>query len=309
MLRSRLITGISLIAGLLGLVWLDSALESWPLSGLWRTIADTLGWHHDTAPRGTVVFLLALALVPLIAREATRMLEHVNVAASRRLAMVAATTTFVALALVPSLTSTHTATAIDATVLVGVFVAGLIRFSRGHNVHGVMAATGGLLLVTVYAGVLTAFWIFIRRDHSAWLLVGAMLTTKSCDIGAYFTGVSIGRHKLIPWLSPKKTWEGLVGGVVTAAVVGCVLAVASEQLPNAADHVAWWIGAVGGAIVGVVGQCGDLAESLFKRDAGLKDSGRLLPGMGGVLDVLDSPLLTGPAIYWLLVLSRGGDGG
>jgi phosphatidate cytidylyltransferase len=158
----------------------------------------------------------------------------------------------------------------------------------------------------VYGGVLLGFWMLLRLEHSAWVLVGGVLTTKSCDIGAYFTGMSIGRHKMIPWLSPKKSWEGLAGGIVTATAVGALLAhYGSTQLASEADHIPWWVGAVGGALVAVIGQAGDLAESAFKRDAGLKDSGRILPGMGGVLDVLDSPLFTGPVVYWLLRLTVG----
>jgi phosphatidate cytidylyltransferase len=145
--------------------------------------------------------------------------------------------------------------------------------------------------------------MLIRLEHSPWLLVGAILTTKACDIGAYFTGMSIGRHKMIPWLSPKKTWEGLAGGIVFASAVGAALAHFSVHLASAADHYPWWVGAILGALVAVIGQAGDLAESAFKRDAGVKDSGSILPGMGGVLDVLDSPLLAGPVVYWLLRLA------
>jgi phosphatidate cytidylyltransferase len=112
--------------------------------------------------------------------------------------------------------------------------------------------------------------------------------------------MSIGRHKMIPWLSPKKTWEGLAGGVVVASAVGALLAHFGSPYLEEADRVSWVLGAIGGALMAVVGQAGDLAESAFKRDAGLKDSGRVLPGMGGVLEVLDSPLFTGPVVYWLL---------
>jgi phosphatidate cytidylyltransferase len=266
-------------------------------------LAATIGITETPPPRGAVLFVVALALVPLMAREATRMLERTGLMASRTLAMTAATITFAVAASLPFVRSPLEAAALAGTLFLGLLVAGLIRFSRGQNVRGVMAATGGLLLVCVYAGILMAFWMLIRHDHSAWVLVGAILTTKSCDIGAYFTGVSIGRHKLIPWLSPGKTWEGLLGGVAAAAAVGAGLALLSARLPQPADHIHWAVGLVGGVLVALIGQFGDLAESLLKRDAGVKDSGTLLPGMGGVLDVLDSPLMAGPAVYWLLALS------
>ncbi len=303
MLRYRLITGPILILLILGVVWLESAMETWTLTGRWHDLAASVGWQGERAPRGIAIFLMALLLVPLMARETARMIESVGIASSTTLAMVSATVTYVAVSLLPLLHSPVAATALGGTLALGLLVAGLLRFSRGHNVNGVMAATGGLLLVAVYSGVLITFWLLIRHDHSAWVLVAAILTTKSCDIGAYFTGVSIGRHKMIEWLSPKKTWEGLMGGVVTAAAVGTGLALLSSRLTDPVDHVPWWIGTIGGVLVALVGQFGDLAESLFKRDAGLKDSGRLLPGMGGVLDVLDSPLMTGPVVYWLLVFA------
>jgi phosphatidate cytidylyltransferase len=108
---------------------------------------------------------------------------------------------------------------------------------------------------------------------------------------------------MIPWLSPKKSWEGLVGGVATATLVGSGLAALSARCDSPNDQIPIWVGALGGALVALIGQAGDLAESAFKRDSGLKDSGRILPGMGGVLDVLDSPLFTGPVVYWLLRLT------
>jgi phosphatidate cytidylyltransferase len=119
---------------------------------------------------------------------------------------------------------------------------------------------------------------------------------KFTDIGAYFTGKSIGRHKLIAWLSPGKTWEGLIGGLLVAALVGAACA------PFLVE-VEWWQGLIFGAIFGFVGQCGDLLESLMKRDAEVKDSGNTIPGFGGVLDVIDSPLVTAPVAYLLFSLA------
>lgn len=289
MLRQRLITGPLLIAFIVGLVWLDERLgASAPVA------AGPLGG------RGTMLFLLGLAVAPMIARETSRMLAAVGVATREWLAMAASAAAFATLVLVTRAASPALTASIVATLFVAILVGGLLVFSRGHNVKGVLAGTAGLLLATVYGGVLLAFWPLIRVDHSAWVLVGAVLTTKSCDIGAYFTGVSIGRHRMIEWLSPKKTWEGLAGGVLTSTVVGSLLAWASASLPESRDHVPVLAGALGGLLAGVVGQVGDLSESLFKRDAGIKDSGRILPGMGGVLDVLDSLLLTGPVFLWLL---------
>lgn len=286
MLRYRLITGPLLIALILGVVWLD---EWWQAT-------------HPSCMPGAILFVVSLGVVALTSRETSRILDEVGVPTREWLTMATSMAAFATVALLPVLPSGHAAGAAIGTLLVAVFVASLAVFSRGQNVKGVVAATGGVLFSATYTGVLLAFWLLLRQQHSAWLLVGAILTTKSCDTGAYFTGVSIGRHKLIPWLSPKKTWEGLAGGVATAAIVGGLLALASTRLASPNDHLPWWLGAVGGVVVALVGQFGDLSESLFKRDAGRKDSGRLLPGMGGVLDVLDSPLMAGPAVYWLLAL-------
>jgi phosphatidate cytidylyltransferase len=292
MLWQRLITGPLLIALILGVVWFDASLDA---------AADARGLPH-----GLVLFGFAALLSVLIAREVASFLKAAGIPASPTAAAIAAL-----LGLAGTSASTLLRTQVGvaggvATAVTLMLLVALLRMSRDRDPKGSLMLVGGTLLAGVYGGVLLGFWMLLRLEHSAWVLVGGVLTTKSCDIGAYFTGMSIGRHKMIPWLSPKKSWEGLAGGIVTATVVGALLAhYGSAQLASEADHIPWWVGAVGGALVAVIGQAGDLAESAFKRDAGLKDSGRILPGMGGVLDVLDSPLFTGPVVYWLLRLTVG----
>ena len=118
----------------------------------------------------------------------------------------------------------------------------------------------------------------------------------------------MGKHKLIPWLSPGKTIEGFIGGLVFSGIIGAAAAAIFHHWGGAggrlADIAIHWVllgGFFSGVILGAVGQLGDLLESLLKRDAGVKDSGAL-PGFGGVLDILDSPLLAAPVAYWLLKL-------
>jgi len=286
MLWQRLITGPLLIAFILGVVWLDASLD-----------ADAAA---RGLPPGLVLFGLLCALAALIAREITAFLRAASAPVSATVCALAALLGLAGTA-GATLAPTHVGVAgVVATALALMLLAALLRMSRDRDPKGSLLLVGGALLAGVYGGVLPGFWMLVRLEHTPWLLVGAILTTKASDIGAYFTGMSIGRNKMIPWLSPKKTWEGLAGGVVFAAAVGAALAHFSAQLPLESDRYPWWVGAVAGALAAVIGQAGDLAESAFKRDAGLKDSGRILPGMGGVLDVLDSPLFTGPLFYWLL---------
>ncbi|RPI58417.1 MAG: CDP-archaeol synthase [Planctomycetaceae bacterium] len=128
-----------------------------------------------------------------------------------------------------------------------------------------------------------------------------LVAVKCTDIGAYFTGSAIGRHKLIPWLSPGKTWEGLLGGMAAAAGVS-VLAVWAMDIHIAGSALPFWRAVVFGVVVGLIGQFGDLSESLMKRSVNVKDSGAVVPEFGGVLDILDSPLLAAPAGYLMLTM-------
>jgi phosphatidate cytidylyltransferase len=121
-----------------------------------------------------------------------------------------------------------------------------------------------------------------------------IVVTKMTDVGAYLVGSRFGRHKMMPILSPKKTWEGLAGGVAVA--IGCgQLLVAAFPVQLAAIQPRWVF--LIGAVIAFVSVIGDLAESVVKRDARIKDSGRLIPGIGGVLDLIDSILFTAPVLY------------
>jgi phosphatidate cytidylyltransferase len=118
--------------------------------------------------------------------------------------------------------------------------------------------------------------------------------TWSCDSMAYFFGIKFGKHKLLPRISPEKSWEGAIGGVVFAVVAGFVY----QQIY--AHFLSWFDILVLGVSVGILAQVGDLVESLIKRDAHMKDAATTIPGHGGVLDRFDSLLFTAPMIYYYL---------
>ena len=171
--------------------------------------------------------------------------------------------------------------------------------SRSRNLAVVTWSYG--IAGPIYVGFLLAHALMLREFDEVgdlgrnWLLL-ALLVTFATDTGAYLTGRAIGRHTMAPSISPNKTWEGAIGGfafaVVIALAVGALL-----QL-----SVPLWQRALMGAVVGVVAQLGDLAESRLKRASGVKDAGSILPGHGGVLDRLDSIVLVLPVVYYLVAL-------
>jgi len=177
-------------------------------------------------------------------------------------------------------------------IVAGVFLEQMIR----HRLDAAVARVGATLLAVAYLGVGTAIVLAIRVDKGVPALILFLAAVKCADIGAYFTGSAIGRHKLIAWLSPGKSWEGLFGGLAAAAGVSILVV----WLFGMRMSLAW--AAIFGCVVGAIGQFADLCESLLKRSASIKDSGALVPEFGGVLDVLDSPLLAAPAAYVMLSL-------
>ncbi len=133
-------------------------------------------------------------------------------------------------------------------------------------------------------------------QYGEYLTLFMIITVWICDTGAYFTGRLLGRHKLNKEVSPKKTWEGAVGGTLLA--VGGALLMRHLFLPTFLSvHAAVWLG----LLVAVVGQVSDLSESLIKRSTGVKDSSHLLPGHGGFLDRFDSYLLLAPIFYYTVI--------
>jgi phosphatidate cytidylyltransferase len=160
----------------------------------------------------------------------------------------------------------------------------------GCGTRGVFANCGANCLVLCYAGLLSSFCVGIRVEFGVWPLLMFVFAVKSSDIGAYAVGTAMGRHKLAPVVSPKKTWEGLAGGMAASAIVALLFGVVC-------DIMIWPLAVVFGLASAVIGQLGDLAESMLKRDAEQKDSSARVPGFGGVLDIVDSPLVVAPFAY------------
>ncbi|MBN1807899.1 MAG: phosphatidate cytidylyltransferase [Planctomycetes bacterium] len=167
----------------------------------------------------------------------------------------------------------------------------------------------GLLYVVLLGG----FLLDIRRLNwqgipggDTWYSSGALYlfvtvgVTKLCDVGAYTFGLRFGKHKMIPRISPKKTYEGAAGGILFGVASALIFYwVDLFPVPSVVSAVIFAV------IVSVVGMYGDLAESLLKRGSGSKDSGALVPGFGGVLDVADSLLVSAPVAYLVLVVMLG----
>ena len=160
---------------------------------------------------------------------------------------------------------------------------------------------GGTLLGILYVPFL---FNFITKLLIAWdgmadgrgLVIYMVVVVKCTDIGAYFTGRALGKHKLWSRISPKKTWEGFAGGIATALIISVLFQVFSHG--NLGVVTFSLVDAVIlGILLGVCGTVGDLMESLLKRSAGVKDSSTVIRGMGGVLDVIDSLLFAGPMLY------------
>jgi phosphatidate cytidylyltransferase len=186
----------------------------------------------------------------------------------------------------------HHVLAAFAVVVLGTFLAEMATFREPGNSVTRIALT---VWIVAYLALLPSFLAQLRwLPNGAAALALGIFVPKSCDIGAYFTGRALGRHRMTPVLSPKKTWEGLAGGVLTAALVAFGINRGWPVLSGDLSALGF------GLVVGTAGVLGDLAESLVKRDCQRKDASAVVPGFGGVLDVIDAVVFTAPVAYgWI----------
>ena len=303
-LRNRLVFGTLMLAGLFALLWVDAAAER-----------STRGWmkaHHHVnyGVGGLGLMAILMLMLPAATAELTALFTAEHVRPYQFISSIGSG----ALAFHAFLTQFPKFEPIAASslafIIVFVMLLAALRRAWEKQTQQAIVRIAGTVLATLYLGGLAWFLMAIRVKHtdphnprhgfngSTMVILMILLVVKSTDIGAYFGGRALGRHKLIAWLSPGKTWEGLLCGLATAALVAVAC--------GGVMHLSPWKAALFGACIGALGQIGDLLESLMKRDAEVKDSGRLLPGFGGVLDVVDSPLFAAPFAYlWFSLVFRG----
>ncbi|HUV62802.1 MAG TPA: phosphatidate cytidylyltransferase [Sedimentisphaerales bacterium] len=165
----------------------------------------------------------------------------------------------------------------------------LYQYAR-HGTSGVLANCGVNCFSMWYLGLLSSFCLAMRIEFGLWPMLMFVFVIKSSDIGAYAIGTLYGKRRFSPKISPAKSWEGMGGACAAAVIVAVGFAVGCGIMP--------WYMAVGfGLCFAFLGQMGDLAESMMKRDAERKDSANKVPGFGGVLDIIDSILIAAPLAY------------
>jgi len=298
MLRWRLPLGALIIAALAGACWLDVWLE------------------EVTAIPGIALFPVSVAFVVLAGREMLDLAEAVGlhalpwvVYAGSLVVVGSGWASVVCLHFAGGLPSgaedlglSIAAAASEATVLalaaavLGAFVAQMCRYGGPGGATANVAAD---VFAVVYVGFLLSFLVLLRLTWGVGALASVLIVVKMGDTGAYAVGRLIGRRQMAPGLSPSKTVEGAIGAVVFACVASWATFrwLVPVTTPERIETGPWWGWIVFGLLMAAAGMAGDLAESLIKRDARRKDSGHRIPGLGGVLDMLDSLLLAAPVAY------------
>ncbi len=301
--RQRVISGTLMAAGLIALMSLDGWLATLAPPA-WRLGGVEIG---AGLCRGAIITALVLAFALGATREVLDLLET----AGRRPARVVAYVFTAGIVVAPWVQLGLRATAWASPEMVTFWIAAALvaavgAQARRRQTAGAAVNVGATLLPVLYVGLLASYLVRLRVEiggsAGVAILLYTVLLVKINDVGAFFIGRSLGRHKLIPWLSPKKTWEGFAGGLVVTIIVAVAvgLGLLRRTCPEGAAPGLLAVRLAGvGLVLALCSVAGDLTASLLKRDAEVKDSGRAIPGMGGVLDVLDSPLVAAP-VAWLL---------
>ena len=182
---------------------------------------------------------------------------------------------------------------LDFLLTMGIYVFTFPR-RKSSNATGAVAAF-------LYVPVMMSFLLRTRSlSHGIWLYLLIFICSSVSDVCALAVGMAIGRHKLAPVLSPKKTIEGALGGIAGSALVSCLIAVLIRRFEPGINAVPVFL--IIGICGSIIGQTGDLAASAIKRNHGIKDYGHLIPGHGGIMDRFDSVIFTAPVIYYLSFL-------
>jgi phosphatidate cytidylyltransferase len=248
---------------------------------------------------GGLPFTVLLALAAAVAAlELTGMFTAVRLPEAFGVAVAAL------LPFVPWWTAQDAARAHPGAVPLALAVAAMallvLNLFRAGPIEGAPQRVAGSALAWLYCGVLIGSVVWLRLRHGFVWVILTFVTTWLNDTLAYFAGRFFGKHPLYPRVSPKKTWEGFAGGVL-GSVLGALLVKAvflALPQPEGEAFALSWAGCVGvGLGASVLGPLGDLSESMLKRAAGVKDSGRLIPGHGGLLDRIDALLFVAPWVY------------
>ena len=268
------------------------------------------------APVPLLAALVAVAAIQTL-REYTDLSAHYNIQPFRKPLYVMAAISFLALAAQSGqnyLTTTVQMLFAIAVATVAVAFFFLAIAMRREPLAGGFPAAAAATFGYVYIVVPLAMLVQLRQQGSgAFLILYALIVVWTGDTVAYYTGRALGRHKLAPRISPGKTWEGTMGSFVGAVIVGTVVFAYSASISGGLESVGLlarsqgytppvlpplWQFALLSACINVAAQIGDLAESLIKRGAGVKDSGALLPGHGGLLDRIDALLFAAPVLWY-----------
>jgi phosphatidate cytidylyltransferase len=186
----------------------------------------------------------------------------------------------------------------SSTLLASGVVISLIWIIARRKREGAFSSWAWTIGGILYIGFLLSYFVALRglEDGRNWVFLAVVVTFAS-DSAAYFVGRALGKHKLAPAISPGKTWEGTIGGFLGAIVIALLFTLPTPlQLP-----IGYGQAVILGVLISLFGQLGDLAESLLKRNAGVKDSGHWLAGHGGFLDRMDSIVFAGVVVYYYVV--------
>lgn len=182
--------------------------------------------------------------------------------------------------------------------LLSTFFLSFVFFGLSDVRPSATASFGVTLLGVAWVGAGLGFLLLVRDipDHGFWAVMAVLFTVFAADTGAFFVGRAIGQHKMAPAISPGKSWEGFVGGTLAAMITAFLILYQDRDQFLAIPEML-----VLGAAIALASALGDLFESAVKRDLGVKDSGRILAGHGGMLDRLDALLWAGPAAYFVIL--------